>query len=49
MTFENQTTVKGIRNIQPAGRVEDQKKPEEIEISNRFESLQTNVSDEFEF
>ena len=39
MTFENQTTDKGINNIQPARRIANQKKPEEIEISNRFDPL----------
>ena len=49
LSFENQTVRK---NIQPVGSITgsgQQQKPEEIPVSNRFESLQTDVEDQFIF
>ena len=51
LTFDNQTTQKGIRPLHPAGRRSSptQDKPTPIEISNRFGPLQTDVESDFIF
>ena len=48
LTFENQTLAKSIRPIQPTARqanCANVQQPEGIEISNRFDALQTDESE----